>query len=98
SVAMVTKEEPAVLFEDLRLCACCDCGEAEPRWASVNLGVTMCIECSGIHRSLGVHLSKVRSLTLDSWEFLLQNGANVNHRDLRGRGALHTAATAGHTG
>ncbi|MEQ2204641.1 hypothetical protein XENOCAPTIV_016251, partial [Xenoophorus captivus] len=31
-------------------------------------------------------------------EFLLQNGANVNHRDLRGRGALHAAATAGHTG
>ncbi|KAK9520377.1 hypothetical protein VZT92_020270 [Zoarces viviparus] len=191
---------------------CCDCGEEEPRWASINLGVTMCIECSGIHRSLGVHLSKVRSLTLDSWEaeqlkllcvlgnnvmnriyearcseegrvkpradslraeketwikekyvekrfvqksvsdvaqrrlyraavagelvdmaaalaqgadvnrsigeeegrtaligaavgeslsaceFLLLNGANVNHRDLRGQGALHTAATAGHTG
>ncbi|XP_035798290.2 BAR_ACAPs and ArfGap_ACAP domain-containing protein isoform X2 [Amphiprion ocellaris] len=202
---------------------CCDCGEEEPRWASVNLGVTMCIECSGIHRSLGVHLSKVRSLTLDSWdteqlkllcvlgndvmnqiyearcseeegvkpkadspraekemwikekyvekkfvqlsssgeahksdwrrkdeaglrlyraslagdlvamatalsegaevngsigeeggrtaligaavggsllacEFLLQNGANVNHRDQRGQGALHAAATAGHTG
>uniref|UniRef100_A0A3Q1HCD2 Arf-GAP with coiled-coil, ANK repeat and PH domain-containing protein n=1 Tax=Anabas testudineus TaxID=64144 RepID=A0A3Q1HCD2_ANATE len=180
---------------------CCDCSEEEPRWASINLGVTMCIECSGIHRSLGVHLSKVRSLTLDSWEaeqlkllcglgnnvmnqifearyplstcvcilnaelfetscfvsenqkddaglclyraafvgdlvamatalaegaevnrtiaeeegrtaligaavggsllaceFLLQNGANVNHRDLRGRGALHAAATAGHTG
>uniref|UniRef100_A0A8C4DDS3 Arf-GAP with coiled-coil, ANK repeat and PH domain-containing protein n=1 Tax=Dicentrarchus labrax TaxID=13489 RepID=A0A8C4DDS3_DICLA len=193
---------------------CCDCGEEEPRWASINLGVTMCIECSGIHRSLGVHLSKVRSLTLDSWEaeqlkllcvlgndvinqiyeakcseeggvkprpdspsrftdescvnvaqvsrrrsvsgggkdsaalrlyraalagdlvamaaalahgaevngsigeeegrtaligaavggslsaceFLLLNGANVNHRDLRGRGALHAAATAGHTG
>ncbi|XP_037534275.1 BAR_ACAPs and ArfGap_ACAP domain-containing protein [Nematolebias whitei] len=47
---------------------CCDCGEEEPRWASINLGVTLCIECSGIHRSLGVHLSKVRSLTLDSWE------------------------------
>ncbi|XP_028817224.1 arf-GAP with coiled-coil, ANK repeat and PH domain-containing protein 2 [Denticeps clupeoides] len=47
---------------------CCDCGEEEPRWASVNLGITMCIECSGIHRSLGVHISKVRSLTLDSWE------------------------------
>ncbi|KAK1786075.1 hypothetical protein P4O66_017806 [Electrophorus voltai] len=47
---------------------CCDCGEAAPRWASVNLGITMCIECSGIHRSLGVHLSKVRSLTLDSWD------------------------------
>ncbi|MEQ2316069.1 hypothetical protein AMECASPLE_028927 [Ameca splendens] len=47
---------------------CCDCGEEDPRWASVNLGVTVCIECSGIHRSLGVHLSKIRSLTLDSWE------------------------------
>ncbi|XP_062241754.1 BAR_ACAPs and ArfGap_ACAP domain-containing protein [Platichthys flesus] len=198
---------------------CCDCGQEEPRWASINLGVTMCIECSGIHRSLGVHLSKVRSLTLDSWEaeqlkllcvlgndvmnqiyesrcseegrvkpsadssraekemwikekyvekrfvqnscsdtdqrhrvdagrrlyqaaldgdlvalavalaegaevngsiaeqegrtgligaavggsllaceFLLLNGANINHRDLRGQGALHAAATAGHTG
>uniref|UniRef100_A0AAY4A2Q9 Arf-GAP with coiled-coil, ANK repeat and PH domain-containing protein n=1 Tax=Denticeps clupeoides TaxID=299321 RepID=A0AAY4A2Q9_9TELE len=47
---------------------CCDCGQTEPRWASINLGITLCIECSGIHRSLGVHNSKVRSLTLDSWE------------------------------
>nr|XP_015217013.1 PREDICTED: arf-GAP with coiled-coil, ANK repeat and PH domain-containing protein 2-like [Lepisosteus oculatus] len=179
---------------------CCDCGELEPRWASVNLGITLCIECSGIHRSLGVHLSKVRSLTLDTWEpeqlkvvralgndainriyesrqeeegrvkpgtsssrqekeawikekyvekrfvrravsatsgrlktlmlfmgllvnwanpeeegrtaliaaacggslvaceFLLQNGANVNHRDQRGQGALHVATFWGHTG
>ncbi|XP_055022565.1 BAR_ACAPs and ArfGap_ACAP domain-containing protein [Boleophthalmus pectinirostris] len=195
---------------------CCDCGAEEPRWASVNLGVTVCIHCSGIHRSFGVHVSKVRSITLDSWdpehlkllcilgndvmnriyesrcsdegrvkpqpdaprsekekwirekyvekrfvqrespdcskeelaqrlyraalegdlvsmatalaqgsevnavvpeehgrtaligaaiggsllacEFLLLNGANVNHRDLSGQGALHAAATAGHTG
>uniref|UniRef100_F6VNC1 Arf-GAP with coiled-coil, ANK repeat and PH domain-containing protein n=1 Tax=Xenopus tropicalis TaxID=8364 RepID=F6VNC1_XENTR len=47
---------------------CCDCGQTDPRWASINLGITLCIECSGIHRSLGVHFSKVRSLTLDSWE------------------------------
>ncbi|XP_029104989.1 arf-GAP with coiled-coil, ANK repeat and PH domain-containing protein 2-like isoform X3 [Scleropages formosus] len=47
---------------------CCDCGQADPRWASINLGITLCIECSGIHRSLGVHFSKVRSLTLDTWE------------------------------
>uniref|UniRef100_A0AAR2L1M0 Arf-GAP with coiled-coil, ANK repeat and PH domain-containing protein n=1 Tax=Pygocentrus nattereri TaxID=42514 RepID=A0AAR2L1M0_PYGNA len=47
---------------------CCDCGQADPRWASINLGILLCIECSGIHRSLGVHCSKVRSLTLDSWE------------------------------
>ncbi|XP_041944223.1 arf-GAP with coiled-coil, ANK repeat and PH domain-containing protein 3b [Alosa pseudoharengus] len=47
---------------------CADCGQADPRWASINMGVLLCIECSGIHRSLGVHCSKVRSLTLDSWE------------------------------
>ncbi|MEQ2256585.1 hypothetical protein ILYODFUR_025609, partial [Ilyodon furcidens] len=64
-------QRPAVLSVALRGPGnqqCCDCGEEEPRWASVNLGVTVCIECSGIHRSLGVHLSKIRSLTLDSWE------------------------------
>uniref|UniRef100_A0A8D3DQH4 Arf-GAP with coiled-coil, ANK repeat and PH domain-containing protein n=1 Tax=Scophthalmus maximus TaxID=52904 RepID=A0A8D3DQH4_SCOMX len=47
---------------------CCDCSQTAPCWASINLGVLLCIECSGIHRSLGVHCSKVRSLTLDSWE------------------------------
>lgn len=47
---------------------CCDCRSPNPRWASINLGITLCIECSGIHRSLGVHHSKVRSLTLDDWE------------------------------
>ncbi|XP_023031749.1 centaurin-gamma-1A isoform X2 [Drosophila willistoni] len=46
---------------------CVDCGAANPEWASLNLGVLVCIECSGIHRNLGSHISKVRSLGLDDW-------------------------------
>lgn len=47
---------------------CADCGVSDPEWACTNLGIIVCIECSGIHRSLGVHVSKVRSVILDKWE------------------------------
>ncbi|KAL7044024.1 hypothetical protein ACKWTF_001746 [Chironomus riparius] len=46
---------------------CVDCDGPSPEWASLNLGVLICIECSGIHRNMGSHISKVRSLTLDEW-------------------------------
>lgn len=46
--------------------ACADCGEADPEWVSINHGSLICIECSGVHRSLGTHISKVRSITLDA--------------------------------
>ncbi|XP_071443534.1 centaurin-gamma-1A [Hetaerina americana] len=46
---------------------CVDCDAPNPDWASLNLGVLMCIECSGIHRNLGSHISRVRSLGLDEW-------------------------------
>ncbi|GAB6019286.1 Centaurin-gamma-1A, variant 3 [Chamberlinius hualienensis] len=46
---------------------CVDCDSPNPDWASLNLGVLMCIECSGIHRNLGSHISRVRSLDLDEW-------------------------------
>lgn len=42
----------------------------DPDWASLNLGVLMCIECSGIHRNLGSHISRVRSLDLDEWPWV----------------------------
>lgn len=46
---------------------CADCNSPNPDWASLNLGILMCIECSGVHRNLGSHISKVRSLDLDGW-------------------------------
>merc|ERR1719414_2935841 len=47
---------------------CCDCSDPDPQWATINFGATLCIECGGIHRSLGVHITKVRSIKLDAWE------------------------------
>lgn len=46
---------------------CADCPERRPKWASINLGVFVCLRCSGCHRGLGVHVSMVRSVTLDTW-------------------------------
>ncbi|KAJ9082216.1 hypothetical protein DSO57_1006327 [Entomophthora muscae] len=44
---------------------CADCDTPGPEWCSINFGILLCIECSGIHRSLGTHITKVRSLALD---------------------------------
>ena len=46
---------------------CADCGHPSADWASLNLGIVICIQCSGVHRNLGTHVSKVRSLRLDTW-------------------------------
>jgi len=52
-------------LESNRLCA--DCRQPPATWASLNLGVFLCQRCAGIHRGLGVHISQVRSTTLDAW-------------------------------
>ncbi|KAI6187659.1 putative smap1 [Aphelenchoides besseyi] len=46
---------------------CADCEAKQPRWASWNIGVFLCIRCAGLHRNLGVHISKVKSVSLDTW-------------------------------
>ncbi|CAH8664728.1 unnamed protein product [Schistosoma guineensis] len=46
---------------------CADCDAKGPRWASWNIGIFLCIRCAGIHRNLGVHISKVKSVNLDTW-------------------------------
>ncbi|XP_074272437.1 ADP-ribosylation factor GTPase-activating protein AGD12-like [Silene latifolia] len=54
-----------LLLKDNRFCA--DCGAPDPKWASANIGVFICLKCCGVHRSLGTHISKVLSVTLDEW-------------------------------
>ncbi|XP_029447892.1 arf-GAP with SH3 domain, ANK repeat and PH domain-containing protein 1 isoform X3 [Rhinatrema bivittatum] len=58
----------AIIDDVLRLPGndvCCDCGSPDPTWLSTNLGILTCIECSGIHREMGVHISRIQSLELD---------------------------------
>ena len=85
-------EDPAKFLQTVREADkgnywCADCqSTSKVEWVSINLGIVLCIECSGIHRSLGTHISKVRSLTLDVRSFstdiveiLLQIGNRVSN-------------------
>ena len=60
---------------------CADCKNRPPSWASINLGVFVCIECSGCHRELGTHISKIKSINLDAWnDEILENFKKIDNK------------------
>lgn len=69
STPPAVKKALSGLLRDPKNNTCADCkAQSHPRWASWSLGVFVCIKCAGIHRSLGTHISKVKSVDLDIWK------------------------------
>jgi len=89
---IMTKKDMQNLHELLQIGgnrSCADCGVGAPDWASVNIGVFICVNCSGIHRMLGVHISRIRSVRLDQWaedtvKFMTEKGNDYVNEQLEG--------------
>ena len=65
---------------------CCDCNSEKPKWTSLNNGIFLCLKCAGIHRSLGLEISTIRSLQIDSWTdkqiLYLSKGGNNKFKNI----------------
>lgn len=60
---------------------CADCGSDDTEWASLGFGILVCLKCAGYHRSLGTHITSVRSVKLDTW-----SNEQVKHLEYGGNG------------
>ena len=65
--------------------SCFDCGSENPKWASINNGILLCLKCAGIHRGFGLQISTIRSLQVDSWTEkqvkYLSQGGNIRFKN-----------------
>ncbi|KAJ7591680.1 ArfGap-domain-containing protein [Mycena floridula] len=77
--------------EDLKNRICCDCSNPNPQWASLSFAVFICLQCAGTHRGFGVHISFVRSISMDTWQ-----QEQVKRMQLGGNGPLEISCARGY--